>query len=83
MLLIKIRGYNKEKRKEQIRELEIEGTLIEEQEETSLLIVDRRDFDKDNNIEIDFKIMFNSKNKLMMKLIKQLAKVVRGQCLSP
>ena len=78
MLLIKIKGNNKEKRKEQIREIEIEGTLIEEQEETSLLIVDRRDFDEDNNIEVDFKFMFNSKNKLMMKLIKQLVKVVRG-----
>ena len=44
----------------------------------SVLIVDRRDFDEDNDIEADFKFVFNSKNKLMMKLIKQLAKVVRG-----
>jgi len=76
MLLIKVRGNSKKERKEQLKKLEVEGTLIEEQDKTSLLIVDRRDYDEENNIEVEFKLLFNVKNKLMMNLIKQLAEAV-------
>jgi len=76
MLLIKVRGNSKKERKEQLKKLEAEGTLIEEQDKTSLLIVDRRDYDEENNIEVEFKLLFNVKNKLMMNLIKQLAEAV-------
>jgi len=76
MLLIKVRGNSKKERKEQLKKLEVEGTLIEEQDKTSLLIVDRREYDEENNIEVEFKLLFNVKNKLMMNLIKQLAEVV-------
>ena len=77
MLLIKVTGKNKKERKSQIKELGIEGTVLEEKNKTSLVVVNKKEPKEDDNIELSFNVSFNSKNKVIMRLVKELAELIR------